>query len=362
MAMATTKREDSNYDDGSEDGSTTNCHTTNTSVVPTEQDDCLCHNSRRCQRQPPPPPIIIPRFETTSTSCTIKGLKIGVYWDHVNNEADDIFINEMKRIVHYLEVQKGCIVVNNIELPHLTELHQAHTITILTEMILYLEKYIKHGNNLSDFQLESQVSLLLGTCFTSTEFVAAQRIRAYAMKHIEQLFQENDDGIDILLSPATAIIAPPILKDTISVGEYNPIQTSKLMKYIIHGNMTGIPAITFPCGYYYNIDSSAPLDCSDDNGNVDDSYGTRTTTIKLPISLQAQAGHYKEDVLFRFVHEIMKDDDDDDGDNGENDGGGNNLRFFANGSGSGWQKPIQYVDVLGTILNKKRGDTSLLPK
>lgn len=43
------------------------------------------------------------------------------------------------------------------------------------------------------------------------------------------------------------------------------------MRYVIHGNLTGIPAIVFPVGY--------------------------DETIKLPISLQIQAAHWREDLL-----------------------------------------------------------------
>ncbi|GFH51217.1 hypothetical protein CTEN210_07693 [Chaetoceros tenuissimus] len=217
-----------------------------------------------------------------------KGLKIGVFWDHIN-ESDLEIITAIKKALVFFE-SRGCSIVD-IELPYLKEIHQAHTVTILTEMLLMLEPYMrKHMNK---FQLESQVSLLIGKTFTAREFLAAQRVRSFAMKHIEKLFR---DEVDIILSPATAITAPKIEKDSLAVGEYDPIQTSKLMKFIIHGNMTGIPAIIFPCDY--------------------DKKG-------LPISLQAQAGHWNEDLLLRFAHE--------------------GRRLLPRGM----KKPVHYVDVLG---------------
>ena len=235
---------------------------------------------RRHSFQPHPS---LPIFDNS-----LKGLKIGVFWNHINESDLEITI-AMKKALVFFE-SRGCSIVD-IELPYLKEIHQAHTVTILTEMLLMLEPYMRQYMN--KFQLESQVSLLLGKTFTAREFLAALRVRSFAMKHIEKLFR---DEVDIILSPATAITAPRIEKDSLAVGEYDPVQTSKLMKYIIHGNMTGIPAIIIPCNY-------------DKNG--------------LPISLQAQAGHWKEDLLLRFVYE--------------------GRRLLPRGM----KKPVHYVDVLG---------------
>lgn len=88
------------------------------------------------------------------------------------------------------------------------------------------------------------------------------------MDHIETLFR---DQIDVLLSPATAQVAPEIQSDVLAYGESNLNQTANLMKYIVHGNFTGIPGLVFPIGY-------------DEQG--------------LPIALQLQAAHWREDLLF----------------------------------------------------------------
>jgi len=162
-----------------------------------------------------------------------------------------------------------------------------------------MEKHI--NENFSQFQFETQASLGIGMSFTAKEFLAAQKIRSYAMRQIETLFREE---VDVIVSPATSSIAPKIQKDALAFGESDPEQTARLMNYIIHGNITGIPAIVFPCGY------------DDDKG--------------LPISLQVQAPHWREDLLFRIA------------------------KVSESLLPNGWLKPPTYVDILGDALDTNK--------
>lgn len=114
------------------------------------------------------------------------------------------------------------------------------------------------------------------------------------MKHIEDLFKNK---VDIIVSPATPCCAPIFNKDAMSHGESNLSETGALMRYVIHGNFTGIPAIVFPIA-----------------------YDSKTL---LPISLQVQAAHWREDLLFYVAsksQDILK---------------------------MGIMKPSMYIDILG---------------
>ena len=89
---------------------------------------------------------------------------------------------------------------------------------------------------------------------------------------MEDIFQNK---VDIILSPATPCCAPLFDKSAMSHGESNLAQTTALMRYIVHGNLTGIPAVVFPA-----------------------SFDEETS---LPISLQIQAAHWREDLLFHVA-------------------------------------------------------------
>ncbi len=203
----------------------------------------------------------------TDNDSSLQNLRIGVFNAHIE-DADPMIVKETKRAIEYFK-SKGAKIVD-IDLPNLQEIHMSHNITICTEMALQMEEHV--NKRLSSFQPETQVMLKFANNFTNKEFFAAQRVRGYAMKHIEELFRNE---IDVILSPATASIAPKMKDDVRLYGELNLKQTADLMRFIIHGNLTGIPGIVFPIGY----------DCSS----------------SLPISLQIQGPHWREDLLFRVA-------------------------------------------------------------
>lgn len=92
------------------------------------------------------------------------------------------------------------------------------------------------------------------------------------MKHIEDIFENR---VDVIVSPATPCCAPEFKADALSHGESNLAETAALMRYMIHGNFTGIPGIVFPIAY-------------DDETS-------------LPISLQVLAAHWREDLLLHVA-------------------------------------------------------------
>jgi Asp-tRNA(Asn)/Glu-tRNA(Gln) amidotransferase A subunit family amidase len=205
-----------------------------------------------------------------TTATALKGLRIGIFEDHIN-DADDNVVSATKNAIEYFKSQGAQIVP--IDLPHLQEIHIAHACTILTEMY---DSIFHHKDNWEKLSLETRVSLSIGKAGSSSEFRAAQKMRRYAMHQIENLFRK----VDILLSPATPCCAPLVREDTLSHGENNTVQTTTLMRYAIHGNLTGIPGLVFPIGY--------------------------DEETALPISLQIQAAHWREDLLLHVAKDSMQ--------------------------------------------------------
>jgi Asp-tRNA(Asn)/Glu-tRNA(Gln) amidotransferase A subunit family amidase len=148
------------------------------------------------------------------------------------------------------------------------ETHLAHSITILSEMVQSQSMY---HYRLHDYSYESQISLSIAQSLSNRDYIAAQKVRRYSMDTIQNIFQK----VDIILSPTTAMTAPEIPLSAVTSGESNLAQTAALMRYIIHGNFLGIPALSIPVGY--------------------DTKG-------LPISVQFQSNHYHENLLFRIAH------------------------------------------------------------
>ena len=82
-------------------------------------------------------------------------------------------------------------------------------------------------------------------------------------------------GVDAILTPATAITAPPIPPGGERGGWSDLSATTEKMRYAFPANLTGLPAITFPVGY-------------DENG--------------LPVGMQAMGRYWEEAVLLRIAY------------------------------------------------------------
>lgn len=101
-----------------------------------------------------------------------------------------------------------------------------------------------------------------GADASSTEYVLARRTQVELRHKFEQFFGEYD----LLLTPATPIPAPPI------EGPDAVEQARRLTRFTAPFNLTGLPAISIPCGF---------------------------TRDGLPIGLQVVAGPWQEKRLLR---------------------------------------------------------------
>jgi Asp-tRNA(Asn)/Glu-tRNA(Gln) amidotransferase A subunit family amidase len=197
---------------------------------------------------------------------SLEDIRIGFFKAHIEDSTPEMLNGTMKAI-NFFRLLGATIV--EIELPNLHEIHLAHAVTILTEMCTRSSNFWETNKN--DLTGEVQCSLELARSLSSHEFLAAQKVRSFAMEMIEDLFKTK---MDILISPATASTAPKMEHDVLSEGESNLKLTTELMKYVVMGNFTGIPGIVFPVDY-------------------DDQTG-------LPVSILLQAAHWREDLLFRL--------------------------------------------------------------
>lgn len=198
---------------------------------------------------------------------SLEDVRIGFFRQHME-DAEPRMIEETKKAMDYFKSLGATIV--EIEVPHMKEIHLSHSTSIVTESYQRTFPYFKE--NVNNYSGEMQCTLALAGSLTSLDYLAAQKVRSLAMKKIEDLFKTQ---MDVWISPATAILAPKIQPDVLAEGESNLSQTTALMKYMIHGNFTGIPGISFPVDY-------------------DDETG-------LPIAIQLQAAHWREDLLFRLA-------------------------------------------------------------
>ena len=197
--------------------------------------------------------------------ATVGTVRIGIYREWFNHATPEIVAaNEamVQKLASYgAEIKE-------IDIPELNEMRVAHGVAILSEMATSMKRHDAHWN---DFATPTRINLTFGQALTAYDYVQSQRMRARAMAIFARVFEE----VDVIITPATAVIAPIIPPGSSSAGLSDLNTATELMRYMIPGNLAGLPAITFPVGY---------------------------TESGLPISMQAMGRPWAEDTLLRVAH------------------------------------------------------------
>jgi len=196
----------------------------------------------------------------------LRGLKMGVYREWFNHATPEVVSACEAMLKNFANMGAE---VCEIEIPDLDLTRIAHVIAILGEMATAMQPY--YDAHRRDFGLDVRVNLAIGRAFTSRDYVQAQRMRTRAMTNFSNVLAD----VDVIVSPATAVTAPPIPANAIADGESDLSVVTELMRYVFSGNLTGLPAISFPVGY--------------------DSKG-------LPIGMQAMGRAWNEHTLLRLAN------------------------------------------------------------
>ncbi|HKZ69221.1 MAG TPA: amidase [Anaerolineales bacterium] len=210
------------------------------------------------------PPVTLDGFGKTD----LRGLTFGVFRPWLDHATPEI-VSACNAALKTLESLGATI--REIEIPELDSMRIAHAVTILSEMASALEQHRAAHN--SDHGLDVRINLAIGRACTSRDYVQAQRVRTRAMAHFANALKE----VNAIVTPSTAITAPPIRSDVLPDGESDLNTVTELMRFVIPGNLVGLPGISVPVGY-------------DSNG--------------LPIGLQVMGAHWSEGLLLRVAQAI----------------------------------------------------------
>jgi Asp-tRNA(Asn)/Glu-tRNA(Gln) amidotransferase A subunit family amidase len=130
-----------------------------------------------------------------------------------------------------------------VEIPHLEAMRLAHAVSIASEQAVAMEGLYDSGKNRA-LTAETRVNLALARRTTSLDYIRAQRVRTEAINAFRDLL----GAVDAIVTPTTACTAPAIHADALAHGESNLAVLSELMRFAVSGNLTGLPAISFPAG------------------------------------------------------------------------------------------------------------------
>ncbi len=210
--------------------------------------------------------VSVPDY-TRALTGDIKNLRVGLVKEFFEVPVDP----EVKQTVQTaLEVLESLgAKVEEVSWPMFHYSHAVSTAILLADVAESLQKLVQqHGPRIGKAvrcRIES------GFFVPVAKYIQAQRARALLNKECYDLLQQ----VDILAGPTLPITAPTIGEEEVQVGDTRMPTVPALVTYTRAHNLTGLPAITVPCGF---------------------------SASGLPIGLQLAGRAFDEETVLRVAH------------------------------------------------------------
>ncbi|KAF3782883.1 Fatty acid amide hydrolase [Nymphaea thermarum] len=210
------------------------------------------------------PGLNFPLLDRTVSLSKITLAKYPEWFDDCNDDIRRCCNNALDRLYESFGWQ-----TIEVTLPEIEQMRLAHYITIGSECNSSLGPVMKKMA-VEELGWESRAAMTIYGCFSSKEYLNAQRLRKVCHGHVRHrhmyFHMEILKKADVIVAPSTSpgyssrillisygvldsVTAYPIQENAMKYGELDYVNGAALVKYQIAGNFLGLPAITVPVGY-----------------------------------------------------------------------------------------------------------------
>lgn len=160
--------------------------------------------------------------------------------DYFLELADPEVAAAVERMIGTLRRQGHSVV--RASLPELEPAMEASRVIVLAEAIAFHDQHLKRNRGGYGPNLVSRLEG--GYQLSALQYVQAEETRVTLMAAFHRLFRE----VDFVISPTIPVPAVPIGTQTARLGNHEVSISEAYCRYTAPANMTGIPALSVPCG------------------------------------------------------------------------------------------------------------------
>ncbi|HEX6594972.1 MAG TPA: amidase [Bacillota bacterium] len=170
----------------------------------------------------------------------VEGLIIGVneefYFDRVDTEIDRLVRDGIQRLV-----DQGAK-IEEVKIPTLQYAEWAELITALSEASTIHHSDLRTRPD--DFGDDIRFLFEMGELPSAVDYLQAQQVR----RQLKQDFQQVFNKVDVIISPTLPVLPSKIGDDFANLNGEKVDLINNMIRFMGPANLTGLPAMSVPCG------------------------------------------------------------------------------------------------------------------